>query len=479
MYWGDSDIPFDSTETAALIRRYENMLKHNRNDYFNEEEFEIIIDHYLISGKSVEALLAADCGSRQHPFSTDMKLRYAHALVQKGEARKALRMLQEMEATIINDPELFFISGTAHLLLKNKEEALSYFDKCIRQAEPEDCVSFLMNIATNLVDKHEYAFALPYIRRAFDIDPEDLDIINEMAFCHERLNNLNESVLYYEAYIREEPFNDNVWYNLGTVYARAGNYKQAVQAFHFAITINDDNSSAYFNLANTLIREEEYAEAITILQDFLKLEPSCVAGHVAIAECYDQLGNNEQAIVSYLAAIGYDGYCPEAHYGLAIVYTQTKQLEEALTHAYKATRLLPDCAEYGFLLGTVLLQLGKKELAEQAMEWVVNKDSHMVDAWVILADLKAEKGFLKEAIQLLLQAYLYNDKTPDLLYRLCTLYYKAGDTKECLQYLEPALSAYFDEAAYFFDRCPDAMEQPEIKQRYDTYKLQNKNEQNV
>jgi tetratricopeptide (TPR) repeat protein len=365
MWWEDDDTTFfESAEVAALVRRYENMVKHNRADYFDEEEYETIVEHYLLTNKLSEALRVADCGNRQHPFSDDMKLCYANVLLEKKEAAKALQLLQKMQAEGINDAELSFLIGTAHMQLDNVTEAVEHFDQCVQQTdEEEDLLSLLLNVASDLMEKLEYATALRYIKTALELAPDDMEVINSVAFCHERLNNLDESLYYYEKYVKEEPFNDNVWYNIGTVYARKNDYPQAIQAFNFAITLNDKQASAYYNLANTYVQLKKYAEAVQTFQSFLKLEPDNSAAYVAMAGCYEKLNCPKEALVAYREAIIFDDNFAEAHYGLAVAYANTNKWEQALQHMYKAAIIEPGCLEYWLQLGNILLQSrGNKKL---------------------------------------------------------------------------------------------------------------------
>lgn len=358
MWWEDDDTTFfESAEVAALVRRYENMVKHNRADYFDEEEYETIVEHYLLVNKLSEALRVADCGNRQHPFSDDMKLCYANVLLEKKEAAQALQLLQQLEAKGVNDSELSFLIGMAHMQMGNVTGAIAHFDKCTQQIDDEeDLLSLLLNVASDLMEKNEYAAALKYIKTASEIAPNDMEVINEMAFCNERLNNLDESLYYYEKYIKEEPFNDNVWYNIGTVYARKNDYQQAMQAFSFAVTLNENHASAYYNLANTYVQQEKYTEAVTTFQIFLKLEPDNSAAYVALAACYEKLNCSKEALAAYREAVIFDDNFAEAHYGLAVAYANTNKWEQALQHMYKAATLEPGHLEYWLQLGNILLQ---------------------------------------------------------------------------------------------------------------------------
>ncbi len=349
------DIPFEeNAEETALVQRYEAMISTNGSDYFDEEEFEIIINHYFDLGKPADALAAADYGNRQHPFSCDMKLQYAHALIQKGERQQALQLLRKMEAEAVNDPEVFFLKGLAYLRDNTLNEALRSFDKAVKKAiDNDECIAFLMSAGSALLEVHEYKFALPYIQKALTLAPGDLEIVNEIAFCHERLGNLEESRAYHEQYIKDEPYNANVWYNLGTIYGRQGNFDKAAQAFQFTITLNEQFASAYYNLAATYQHLERYTEAIDMFNMFLQMEPDSPDAYFAIGECYDFLDRNTEAIAAFSKAIELDDEFADAHFFLSLSYTKDDLIDEAFHHIHMAIALVNDYAVYWFELAVL------------------------------------------------------------------------------------------------------------------------------
>ena len=98
-------------ETVDLIKRYENVVHRKSRDYFDEEEFEMIIDHYLSANKSKEAVAAADRGSAQYPYSSELKLRYADILIIRGDVTRALQLLQHVEQMGVNDSDVHFLKA--------------------------------------------------------------------------------------------------------------------------------------------------------------------------------------------------------------------------------------------------------------------------------------------------------------------------------------------------------------------------------
>jgi len=56
------------------LEKFESMLKTNSVLFFDSEEFEEIVHHYLENGKIALAKKATKLGLEQHPSSTNLKL---------------------------------------------------------------------------------------------------------------------------------------------------------------------------------------------------------------------------------------------------------------------------------------------------------------------------------------------------------------------------------------------------------------------
>jgi hypothetical protein len=79
---------------VEVVRRYEEMISNNTRYYFDVDEFEEIIDHYLSLAKFNRALKAVQHALIQHPSSTVIQLKKAVILNEKSQPHEALRILK-------------------------------------------------------------------------------------------------------------------------------------------------------------------------------------------------------------------------------------------------------------------------------------------------------------------------------------------------------------------------------------------------
>ena len=83
--------PNENPETA--VRKFESMLKTDDVYFFDSEDFEEIIHHYLELGKSLLAKRAIALGLEQHPHSTELKVLNVELLVSEDQFEKAEAIL--------------------------------------------------------------------------------------------------------------------------------------------------------------------------------------------------------------------------------------------------------------------------------------------------------------------------------------------------------------------------------------------------
>ncbi|UCG26995.1 MAG: tetratricopeptide repeat protein, partial [Bacteroidales bacterium] len=207
----------EEEEILETVRRYESMKKKKARFFFDVYEFENIIDYYIDSNKANSAFEAAKLASEQHPSSIAIQLKKAQVLVDKGEPFQSLQILEKLEALESFNYEIFAMKGTALSLMGDIEGAQRSYDQAL-ELNPDNREELLLEISQAFEHLGHFREAIRYLNLAEESDPENADVIYEIAFCYNKLNNLDRSIEYYKRYLDVEPYADNIWYNLGIVY---------------------------------------------------------------------------------------------------------------------------------------------------------------------------------------------------------------------------------------------------------------------
>jgi len=159
---------YNSNDNNSLpLVKFESMLKTNNVLFFDSEEFENIIHHYLNQGKMSLAKKAIRLGLDQHPTSTNLKLfkvevyvfenklieadtllnqlyllepmneeiyiQKANILSKKDEHQKAIDVLKKALELTDDVIDLYSLIGMEYLFLDQYEDAKTYFIKCLEE----------------------------------------------------------------------------------------------------------------------------------------------------------------------------------------------------------------------------------------------------------------------------------------------------------------------------------------------------------
>src|SRR5690606_32058076 len=89
---GNHPLP-DRGHQQNCVRRYEDMVASNGKAYFDVEDLELIIDHYLEENDTRQAKEVLDFAKAQHPGSLDLMFSEAVVLMNMGRLNKALEVL--------------------------------------------------------------------------------------------------------------------------------------------------------------------------------------------------------------------------------------------------------------------------------------------------------------------------------------------------------------------------------------------------
>lgn len=116
--------------------------------------------------------------------------------------------------------------------------------------------------------------AMRELRKARDIDPNNLVVLNNLGILSLRGGDGEEAVRYFKRGLRLDSFADNIASNLGLALSRLGRHKEAVAAFRTALDVNPRFQAARFNLAIALHRMGDDREARKELETVRREDPS-------------------------------------------------------------------------------------------------------------------------------------------------------------------------------------------------------------
>ena len=121
---------FNSEETQSSITKFEQMLKTNLVYFFDAQEFEDIIVHYLSFGEHQLAKKALKMGLEQHPSSHSLMLLQSEIFILDEKYEIALQLLEYIEKLNPFDEEIALQKAS---IASKKEITKLLFSICIKR----------------------------------------------------------------------------------------------------------------------------------------------------------------------------------------------------------------------------------------------------------------------------------------------------------------------------------------------------------
>ena len=112
-----------------LITRFEDMLYRNEFFYFDSEEVERIIDHYITNGNRNKIQEAVKLADKLFPFSVELQIKKAQVLVSYDEVNYALKQLKNIEHLAKNNEDYIFTLAVAYSKLEQHTKSIGYFER--------------------------------------------------------------------------------------------------------------------------------------------------------------------------------------------------------------------------------------------------------------------------------------------------------------------------------------------------------------
>ena len=292
---------YNSEETRSSITKFEQMLKTNFIYFFDAQEFEDIVVHYLGFGDNQLAKKALKMGLEQHPDSNELLLLQSEIFILEEKYDSALKLLDYVEKLNPLDEEISL--QKANIASKNGDHksSIKFLNKALELSNDSSEIWNLLGMEHLLAE--EFDEASYFFKNCIEDNPLDYSALYNLLYSYDHLNKNEESILVLNEILEIIPYSEVAWHQLGLVLLKKGNQKEALSAFDFAIISDDNFTGAYIEKGKLLETMGRINEAIDNYEIALKTNDPSAFVFQSIGRCHEKLGNNVLAIKHYLKAI--------------------------------------------------------------------------------------------------------------------------------------------------------------------------------
>lgn len=430
------------------LTKFESMLKTNHVLFFDSEEFENIIHHYLNEGKIALAKKAIKLGLQQHPTSVSLKLFKVEIYVFEDKLVQADELLNELYILEPHNEEIYIQKANIFSKKDDHLQAIDVLKKALELAE--DAIDIYSLIGMEYLFLDEYEEAKTYFMKCLENDFEDYSALYNVVYCFDFLNQTEECIAYLNAFLDKNPYCEVAWHQLGKQYCDQKKYKKALTAYDFAIISDDTFVGAYIERGKVLEKLKRFEEAIESYSITLELDDPTPYALLRMGACYEKLNNNDLAVQFYEKTLHQDPSLDKGWIAITRFYIKKRNYQRALYLINKAINIDNDNVIYWKLYSQINQRLSFFEEAERGYKRALELGNYELSTWLSRGDILIKLGEPQAAIYNFEQAIDFYPENAEIEYRLAGLYFTLNETDKGAYHLKNGLK-YNEEYTFILD----------------------------
>ena len=442
----------DAEDYNLSLKKFESMLKTNKVLFFDSEEFEEIILHYLDIGKATLAKKALRLGLEQHPKSTGLKLVQVEMLVYEDKLDQAEKLLNELYAIEPTNEEIFIQKATIYSKRDNHEKAVELLETALKYTEDFADVYNLIGMEYLFMDKLQ--LAKENFIKCLEVDIEDQSALYNVVYCFEFLDQNKEAIEYLKTYIDKNPYSEIAWHQVGRLYYGLKDFKNALKAFEFATYIDEEFVGAFMEKAKALERLKKHEDAIESYKRTIELDDPTSYALLRIGKCYEKLGNNILALKFYNKTVHEDPLLDKGWVAITDFYVRQKNYQKALFYINKAIAIDDQNRLYWKRYATINKVMDQFNEAEFGYRKAIEFGDCQLDTWLFWVDIMKIMGEYNNAILTLIQAAEYFPDDYKIEYRMAGFHFLLNEIEKGTFHLSNGLRLNFKNNTIIKDLFP-------------------------
>ncbi|PCE64869.1 hypothetical protein B7P33_06805 [Sediminicola luteus] len=422
------------------IAKFESMLKTDDVYFFDAEDFEDIVHHYLNNGKIALGKKAIKIGLEQHPHSVPLKLLEVEVLVFENELDKAGQLLDRLQELDQNNEEIYIQRANIYSKRDNHEAAAELLRHALTLSEDDLDIHSLLGMEYLFMDKYDQAKT--HFITCVAQDPYDYASLYNVVYCFEFLEDYNGAILYLNDYLENNPYCEVAWHQLGKLYANKSMLKEALSAFDFAIISDDTFVGAYLEKGRVLERMGLYGRAIECYEASVELEDPTSYAFLRIGKCHEALGNMELAKYYYYQTVHEDPLLEKGWLAITDFHIKVRDFDKAKKYINKALNIDDKNAFYWIKNALIHTHLEMYHDAEASYRQAVELGNYEMDTWLAWAKTLLLLEEAEAASLVLKQGLEYHPESPELRFYLIGCYHRCNDMDALREQLEIGLKSH-------------------------------------
>ena len=437
----------DQINVSELVQQYEQSVEGNHTPFFDQEDYEAIVEYYEEKGQFEQAMNAVEQSLLQHPYSSILLIRKAQVYFELKQLKLALETLEHAEVYDSSEIGIYLLRAEIFTFQSRYKEATDILHSLLKTAEHDDLTDIYLQLCDVYEDWEKYFEVYDCLIACLKIDPNNEEALNRFNYCIEITDKFEESIPIHKQLIDINPYNEFAWYNLACAYRGTDDYENAVDAFEYVLAINEDADFVYQDIAELHFKKGEFKKALDVIRDMCNTFEADDEIYFLKGKCHEALGDMKMARYCYRKAVHDNPSLSDAYFRIGETYKQEGLWEQAYKSFQKANELEKEQYDFCLAMAEAALEIGETEVAVDACETAIDIFVKRYEAYFILGKIMAINGDTETAREILMKGAEVCKTTIELNYAVCAIAFMENKLKEG----EVLLRMLLDENPYALD----------------------------
>lgn len=439
----DDNLLDDDMDVKELVNRFEKMVKQHQSYYFDADELNVILEHYLQQNNIKRANLAADIAVKYHPNNPIVNIIKAKQLLANSHAQEALSTLKNADMDH-DDTDYLLTLAACYSDLGEHQKAINAYMRAAKEFDFRDCEDIYNFIAMEYENLGDAENALKFftlgIDRAEDVESQYFEIRN----CYSILGRMEEGLEFFRKEIDKNPYSIAAWMALGNCYVRLGRLDDAIEQFEYAVAIDPHYTKGYIDIATAYNELDRFKDTIETVEEARRYEVESALLLCLYGEAFAKTGDNKKALKIYQSAMKIDEKLPEAYAGIGFVLCDENNPKSAIKFLKHAHTLSPYNTDYMYVIVEEYNKLGEYDNAMKFANEILDLNPYDENAYISMMECHVLKDDPEKAMETLERGLFMLPDNAALLYRKAFIYFAQDMTESGLLTLEMALDLDYD-----------------------------------
>ena len=368
------------------------------------------------------------------PANIDARLVQAETWIAKGETKRAVDSIEDLDRTYPNSPVVKYALAQVYVRTNNLDQAIAAVDQ-VANLSPRFVDGILLRAELHL-KKGDAQSVVDSLSAVVKQSPGLLPAELTLAEAYRTLGRLDDAVSIVREQIKRSPQNAACYFLLGLILQQQNKVTEAREALEKAAQLAPNNSSSLQQLVDLDIASKNYPAGHRRVDEVLQKQPNFAVGYYLQGKLYLFEKKFDLAQTALLKAIDLDPNLSSAYNLLGPAFLQANKQSEALSQMNAVLAKKPDNLPALLVTGMIYSQMKEFDKARNAYEKVVAGSPNFVPALNNLAYIYAVKlNDLKRASELAQKARSLAPTDSSVLDTLGWITYKQGGYQQATDLL--------------------------------------------